>query len=108
MLQCSFVLMFHNMCYTENKMQSESSPTGRRSWSKWAHFLHCYGMESLAAWVLEASGPLAVVGAQMLYLGSPILRPLVRAEQVDSLASLLEDHEELLAFTEFLREGKAG
>jgi hypothetical protein len=107
MVQCSFVLMFHNLCYTDNKMQTESFSTVRASWPSWAESLRRRGMENLVAWALEAAGPLTVVGAQALYLGSPLLRPALTNEQVEALAGLLEDHDEVLAFAAFLREGMA-
>jgi hypothetical protein len=107
MVQCSFVLMFHKLCYTHNKMKTDSSPEGRASWPTWAGFLRRHGLESLAAWVLEAAGPLTVLGAQALYLGGPLLRPAISNGQIEALAGLLEDHNELLAFTALLREEMA-
>jgi hypothetical protein len=104
MVPCSFVLLFHNLCYTDNKMKTDSSPEGRASWPAWSEFLRRHRLEDLAAWVLEAAGPLTVLGAQVLYLGSPLLRPTFSNGQVDALAGMLEDHNELLAFTAFLRE----
>ena len=99
--------MFHNLCYTDFKMQTDSLPEGRTSWPTWAEFLRSHGLESLVAWALEAAGPLAALGAQALYLGSPLLRPALSEGQVEALASLLEDHNEVLAFSAFLREGMA-
>jgi hypothetical protein len=107
MVQCSFVLMFHKLCYTGNKMKTDSSPEGRASWPTWAGFLRRHGLESLAAWALEAAGPLTVLGAQALYIGGPLLRPAFSNGQIEALAGLLEDHNELLAFTALLREEMA-
>ena len=104
MSHCSFVLLFHNLCYTRFKMQTDSLPEVRTSWPTWAEFLHRRGLESLAAWVLEAAGPLTVLGAQALYLGGPLLYPALSKGQVAALASLLEDHSEAQAFAAFLRE----
>jgi len=58
----------------------------------------------MAAWVLEAAGPLTVIGAQLVYLGTPFLRPALTDAQCNALASLLEDRDETRAFTAFLRE----
>jgi hypothetical protein len=57
---------------------------------------------------LEAAGPLTLLGAQVLYAGSPLLRPAFSGSQVGALARLLEDDAEARAFAAFLREeGKA-
>jgi hypothetical protein len=61
-------------------------------------------LENLVAWALEVAGPLAVLGAQALYIGGPLLRPALSDLQRDALAGLLEDRDEILAFTAFLRE----
>jgi hypothetical protein len=85
-------------------MQMDSIPAARSAWPGWAEFLHRYGLENLVAWALEAAGPLAVLGAQVLYIGGPFLRPAWSDLQRDALAGLLEDRDEALAFTAFLRE----
>jgi hypothetical protein len=107
MVQCSFVLLFHNLCYTDSKMQTDSLPKERASWSAWAEFLRRHGLEHLVAWALESAGPLTLLGAQALYLGSPLLRPAFSDGQIEALAGLLEDHSELEAFTTFLRKEMA-
>ena len=85
-------------------MQADSSPEGRSSWPTWAEFLRQRGLENLAAWVLESAGPLTLLGAQVVYLASPLLRPAVSNGQLEALAGLLEDQREALAFAAFLRE----
>jgi hypothetical protein len=85
-------------------MQKDSIPEVRSVWSGWAEFLHRHELENLVAWALEASGPLAMLGAQALYIGGPLLRPALTDLQRDALAGLLEDPEEILAFTAYLRE----
>jgi hypothetical protein len=61
-------------------------------------------MDDLTAWLLEAAGPLTVIGAQLLYAGGALFRPALSETQCDSLARLLEDREETHAFVRFLRE----
>lgn len=100
----SFVLLFHNLCYTHIKMQTESFPEERAPWPTWAEFLRTRGLEGLAAWALEAAGPLTVLGAQALYLGSPLMRPALPKDQIEALAGLLEDPHEAQTFAMFLRE----
>lgn len=87
-------------------MQMDPISEARSAWPVWAEFLHRHGLASLVAWALEAAGPLTVLGAQMLYMGSPLLRPALTDDQRDALAGLLEDRAEALAFTAFLREAK--
>lgn len=85
-------------------MQTDSLPGTRSSWARWADFLRQRGLESLAAWALEALAPVSALGAQALYFGSPLLRPAFSASQIESLADLLEDPAETRAFAAFLRE----
>jgi hypothetical protein len=85
-------------------MQMDPVSEARSAWHGWAELLHRHGLENLVAWVLEAAGPLTVLGAQALYLGGPLLRPALTDVQRDALAGLLEDRDETLAFTAFLRE----
>jgi hypothetical protein len=40
-------------------------------------------------------------------MGGPLLRPALTDLQRDALAGLLEDRDEILAFTAFLREEKS-
>ena len=54
--------------------------------------------------MLEAAGPLTALAAQLVYLGSPLLRPTVTDEQSKALAGMLEERDELRAFVAFLRE----
>jgi len=75
----------------------------RAYWPKWVDFLRQRGLQDLAIWLLEASGPLALIGAQVLYIG----QPFVRSTHLDALANLLEDHDESQAFAAFIREDLA-
>lgn len=88
-------------------MQTDNHPEERVSWSKWAEFLRDWRLDGLVSWALEAAGPLTVLGAQALYLGSPLLRPVFSNGQLGALASLLEEKSEAQAFVAFLREDKA-
>jgi hypothetical protein len=49
--------------------------------------------------LLEAGGPLTVLGAQAVYLGQPFLG----GKKLDSLAHMLEEDEETQAFARYLR-----
>ena len=74
-------------------------PSPRAIWSDWSATLLRLGLQGLAAWLIEAAGPLRMVGAQALYLGQPFL-----GRQIEPLAELLEDSDEALAFAAFLRK----
>ena len=85
-------------------MQMDSIAETRSAWLGWAEFLRRRGLENLTAFVLEAAGPLKVLGAQAFYFSVPLLRPVLTDVQRDALANLLEDRDEALAFAAFLRE----
>jgi hypothetical protein len=88
-------------------MQIETFPKTRSTWLGWEKYLHQHGLENLVAWALEAAGPLTLLAAQMLYIGGPLLRPALTDLQRDALADLLEDRDEAMAFSAFLREEKS-
>lgn len=67
-------------------------------WPVWAAFLKRYQLDQLTAWVLEAGGPLVLLGAQALYFG----RSFLGHHRVDLLARVLEDETEVRAFAAYL------
>jgi hypothetical protein len=71
----------------------------RSQWSKWAESLRRLKLDSLAAWFLEAGGPLTLLGAQAVYLS----QPFIGGKKLDSLAQMLEEEEETQAFARYLR-----
>lgn len=71
----------------------------RANWLSWAQTLRRFKLDGLALWLLEAGSPLALLGAQMLYAGQPLLG----GEQIRSLALMLEDERETQAFVRYLR-----
>ncbi|OGO63698.1 MAG: hypothetical protein A2Z45_03470 [Chloroflexi bacterium RBG_19FT_COMBO_55_16] len=73
-------------------------------WRIWANSLHRWGMENLIASILEAVGPLALLGAQVVYLGQPILHGILPANHLQALATLFEDNNQRQAFIAILRE----
>ena len=68
-------------------------------WSKWVEFLQKYKLDGLASWLLEAGAPINLMGAQVLYLGQPFMG----GKQINSIAHMLEDENESLAFARYLR-----
>jgi hypothetical protein len=61
-------------------------------------------MGHFAAMLLEATGPLNLAGAQLVYLGQPLFSGLLPAERIEALAALLEDDTALRSFIAGLRE----
>lgn len=68
-------------------------------WSEWAESLRRLKLDGFAAWLLEAGGPLTILGAQVVYLGQPFMG----GGKLNSLAHMLEEEEETLAFARYLR-----
>ena len=73
----------------------------------WAQRLRQYGFHQFAASFLEASGPLNLVGAQMVYLGQPVLSSIFAGSQLKALAEMLEEPEQTKVFIRCLREEPA-
>ncbi len=74
----------------------------RAFWPEWTSFLRRRGLDQIAAWFLEAGGPLNLVGAQILYMGQPMVSPEI-SQRLQALAQLLEEEEETHSFVAFLK-----
>jgi hypothetical protein len=74
----------------------------REAWPRWASLLQRYHLDQLTAWMLEAGGPFALLGAQALYFS----RSFLGAQWTDPLARTLEDDAELKAFAAYLQSRK--
>jgi len=79
-------------------------PSNRALWPTWARFLQRWGLGEAAATMLDAAGPIAVFGAQAIYLGQPFLDHAFPAGHLQALADLLEDRTETTTFAAYLRE----
>ncbi len=75
-------------------------------WQKWARILQRWKLDGIAAYVIDAGGPLAILAAQALYLGQPFLRQSMPDGQLQALANLFEDQEQGQLFAAYLREGR--
>jgi hypothetical protein len=73
----------------------------------WAQSLRQRGLHQFAAAFLEASGPLNLVGAQLVYLGQPVLSGIFAESKLQALGQLLEEPEKTRLFIHCLREGSA-
>ena len=76
-------------------------------WPEWIDALRRRGLDGFAAWLLEAGGPINLLGAQLLYLGQPFVT-LQASDGLRALARLLEEEDEARAFTERLRSAAEG
>lgn len=73
----------------------------------WAKKIRKIGMHEFAAAFLEAGAPLGVLGAQILYLGQPLLRSAMPDEHLLALAQMLEEPTSVRRFAAYLREENA-
>jgi len=78
--------------------------TNHHIWRVWTISLHRWGLQNLVASFLEAVGPLALIGAQVVYVGQPILDSIVPSGHLRALAGVLEDDSQRQAFVACLRE----
>ncbi len=78
--------------------------SNRQIWSIWSGALHRWGVQEFTASFLESLGPLAVLGAQLVYLSQPLLSPFAPDGHLQALANMLEDTAETQAFIHVLRE----
>jgi hypothetical protein len=75
----------------------------RHIWQIWAQYLHRWGINDLVAIFLEAAGPLTLLGAQIVYLGQPMLSTFVPDGHLEAMTKMLEKPSETKAFIDFLR-----
>lgn len=73
-------------------------------WDRWAQLLYRWGLRDFAASLLEAAGPLTILGAQMVYILQPILGRWSQTNALPELAALLEQPEQVREFIHYLRE----
>lgn len=73
-------------------------------WQKWANFLKERNLEEITITLLEASGPLKILAAQVVYAGIPLLETLTPSKRTWlELANLLEDNQRSRNFIAYLR-----
>ena len=89
---------YMDLCYTV------VMNTDQHIWWDWARILQRWGMDEWAASFLEAAGPLTVLGAQLVYVGQPLLGSVLPEDHLDALARTLEDSSHTRDFVTFLRE----
>lgn len=72
----------------------------REDWLRWVDTLRRYQADGFVSWLLDAGRPLAILSAQLLYLGRPFL-----GETAQAVGRMLESDEEANAFATLLNGG---
>lgn len=70
----------------------------------WAARLQQWRVHQVAAALLEAAGPLKIIGAQLVFIGQPLFTGLFSGKQLETLAGMLEEPDKTEKFIQFLRE----
>ncbi len=70
---------------------------------QWTARLQALGLDQAVAALLEATGPLNLLGAQLVYIGQPLLRGWLAEDGLTTLAAVLEDPQYTRAFVQSLR-----
>ena len=73
-------------------------------WQVWADNLNRWGMNNLAATFLDALGPLNLLGAQIVYMGQPLLDPFFPEDHLAALANIMENPQATRKFVAMLRQ----
>ena len=76
--------------------------SSRVHWLQWAEILRRYQLDEIVSWLLDAGRPLAILSAQLFYMGRPFLGAFS-----EELAKTLESDDEARAFASFLDGSKA-
>jgi len=72
----------------------------RQIWKNWIATLHSWGIHEIVA-----TGPLNLIGAQLIYLGQPFINIFFPEENINAFAELLDNPVETKLFVESLRQG---
>jgi len=78
--------------------------TDQQIWHVWAGNLQRWGLKGWATTVIETTGPLNVVGAQILYLIQPWIRHSNINEHLEAFIRILEDKGHAREFLDYLEE----
>ena len=89
------------LCYTV------PMDTDQQLWRVWIKMLSRWGVQDWVASLLEAAGPLTILGAQMVYVTQPLLNVALPENHLHAAARLLEEPIRTRAFIELLREAPA-
>ena len=71
-------------------------------WQIWADNLNRWGVKDLTVAILEALGPLSLLGAQLVYVGQPFIKSFFPKGYLEALANMFENPQEKQEFIAFL------
>jgi hypothetical protein len=78
-------------------------PNDQQLWQDWARILKSWGIDQWVASLLDAFGPLTILGAQCIYISQPILGSFLPDKHLSAFAKILEEPDQAKAFSLFLR-----
>ena len=87
-----------HLCYTLTMVSNQ------HIWRVWAKKVHRWGLGTWTAALLEAVGPLAMFGAQAVYIAQPFVSSILPSDHLNALTDLLEQPDQTRAFITLLRE----
>jgi hypothetical protein len=73
-------------------------------WQKWAENLRRWHLSDFAAWFFDSASPAHLLGAQVVYIGQPLLEVFIPQVQFNALTEILEKPSQAQAFVTCLRE----
>lgn len=73
-------------------------------WFKWDSFLSRWGLKSLTCILLDTARPLLPLFAQVMVLGSPLMKGISTAAGYEALVDLLDDEASVSQFADFIKE----
>jgi hypothetical protein len=73
-------------------------------WQTWARKLQQLGLDQWTASILETTGSLTIILAQICTLAQPVISLVLPQPHIHALTDLLEDPGQAQAFCAFLRE----
>jgi hypothetical protein len=76
----------------------------QQSWMEWARTLQHWGIKDAMASLLEITGSLGVILAQVVYLIQPMLSGALSSSSLLAFARVLEEPDSRREFITFLRE----
>ncbi|MBN2677543.1 MAG: hypothetical protein JXR32_05700 [Anaerolineaceae bacterium] len=72
-------------------------------WSDWVIVLREKGLSDLTAWLIRAGEPLTIIVSQMITMSMPFVFSQKANNELRSIITILEDREQLRAFSEALQ-----
>jgi hypothetical protein len=76
----------------------------QQSWREWARIMQHWGIKDAMASLLEITGSLSVILAQIVYLFQPMLSGALSSSSILAFARVLEEPDVRREFITFLRE----